>query len=462
MDYVRSLLRRRRSFSVKSEIFEGTLAICSGAFLGLVLVLFPPKAWVVLCAGGTLLLFPFQPGKFLLGYLIISPILDQLAYVFGSGLPIEPQILFRGGLTVILVYYWLAAQRNPLLVKAALPSFILLAVLTLSMIGSGAINAKGISDLAKLMFWMLLLPTVADMVAHKVVRLNTIYRCLVISLMVMTASVLVASFFGITKFSRYGVGEMSGFFTPHALAISLSIGLIVTLALATIQQNKLHMWALLFFSAIIVYSIAKTYVRTGWTACIVMLAALNLFFWRYGKGEYSSGWKRLIWGQAIIAVTIVVYVFANLEGLVERNSDFYGDTASMGSGRIVYYTYFVKVYADYPIMKKIIGGSFSETLMEAAYRTYDTHSDYLNILMAGGVVGLSLHLWLFISLWKQVKSTSQDDSLPLIIAGCAIATYLVAAMTNGVWYYMSVMTYFSFLVGGAIGYYQLLSSEGKS
>lgn len=455
------LIRNQGRVALASRIFEGILAITLGTLLGCILGFFPPRAWVMVGAGGVLLLFPLQPGKFILGYLIISPLLDQLVYLLPqSGLLVGPQILVRGGMIMLLVFYWLAAQRNPLLVKAARPMFILLLWLVLSTFSSGMIEKLGLTNLAKIAFWMLLLPTVADLVAHEEVKLYTIYRCMLLSTLITIVSLLSTSYFRVSEFSRYGVGEMSGLFTPHSLALNLSLGLIVILALATQQQNQWLRLVLLLFGAGVVVSIAKTYVRTGWLACIVMLFTLNLMFWRYGK-DYS-GRKALMWGQVIIAGVIAIYTLTHLELLIERNRDFAGGEGEFGSGRVFIYTTHLRNYANFSILKKVIGGGMAATSFYTQYRSYATHSDYVNVLLAGGFVGTSLHLWLFISLWKQIKSTAQNNNFPLIIAGCAIATYLVAAMTNGVWDYASVMTSFSFLVGGAIGYYQLSSPQGES
>jgi len=112
----------------------------------------------------------------------------------------------------------------------------------------------------------------------------------------------------------------------------------------------------------------------------------------------------------------------------------------------------LKTYADYPIFKKIFGGGLGAGFAYYPGRNLATHNDYLNLSLSGGLVGIGLYFWLFMSLWKQIKSPGQNTSLPFIIAGCAIVIYLVAAITNNIMTYVSVMTYFSFLVGGAIGY----------
>jgi hypothetical protein len=309
---------------------------------------------------------------------------------------------------------------------------------------------------------MLLLLTVADMVAHREIKLDALYRCMAISVLIMTASALAASLLGLTE-GKYGVGDTHGYFTPHSLAISLSIGLIVPLTLATRQQKRLFRWALLAFSAVIVVCIAKTYVRTGWTACIATVFALNVLFWRYGKGDSvgstssPQGWKTLIWAQAILAGVIVVYTLINLEALIMRNRDFMGEgPVSAGSGRIEIYSAMLNRYANFSMLQKVFGGGYAATLLMTVNRGFSPHNDYLNILVAGGLVGLSLYLWITVSLWNQIKRESHlwSSGLPLIVAGSAIAAYLVASMTNGIWDYVAVMTYFSFLVGGAIGYYQ--------
>ena len=151
--------------------------------------------------------------------------------------------------------------------------------------------------------------------------------------------------------------------------------------------------------------------------------------------------------------------FFNFESLIMRNRDLL-DEQTMGSSRLRIFQDALEVYADFPIPQKAIGGGIvAETLPSWGH---DAHNDYLNVLLTGGLVGLLLHLWIFISLWRQVKSTVQDDYFPLIVSYCTIVIYAVGAMTYAVREYPNVMTYFSFLVGGALGYYQLSSSKRES
>jgi len=443
--------------AVASRIYEGIIAVTLGALLGLALVYFRVQALVVIGAGVLLLIFPIQPEKFLLGYLVVMPLIDQLAPFFTGklfGLRFGPQILFRGGVTVLLIYYWLIKQRDLLVFKVARPMFILLSLLALMTLSSGIMVQLGLVNLAKLAFWMLLLLTVADMVTQKKIKLRIIYRCMMFSVLIFIASLLISEFWGIEVegYRGYNVGEVTGVFGPHSVVLCLSMGLVVVLALVTKQQNKLSVLLLWLFSVMIVISIGRTYVRTGYTAFISALFTLNFMFWRYGKHE-SSQQQKLILGATftIIIGAITLYTLTHIEPLKERFSDFF-DYQRAGSGRFVMYKAALKTYADYPIFKKIFGGGLGADFAYYPGRNLATHNDYLSLLLSGGLVGISLYLWLFMSLWKQIKSSGGNTSLPLIIASCAIVIYLVAAVTNNVMTYMSVMTNFSFLVGGAIGY----------
>lgn len=446
-------IKTQRWQAVASSLFVGIIAITLGALLGFTLVFFPPRAWIIIGAGGMLLIFVIQPANFLLGYLVAMPILDASITFFTSAASIGPQVLLRGGLIVLLGYYWLVTQRNPLVFKAALPMFMLLTLLVLStFLSSGMTNLAQSSNPVKIAYWMLLLLTVADMVAHKAIKPPAIYRCVMFSILIMLGCVLLASSFGIDR-GKYGIGEVTGTFSHHSLALCLSMGLIVTLAQALKQQNPLLLSLLLLFSGVIVISIARTYLRTSWIACITLLFVLNLMVWRYRKVEYLQG-KILIWAQVIIAGIIAIFMLTHMEQLVERFSDFTDDEKIPGSGRAFIFLTALKNYANFSILKKVIGGGFLAARIHGNF-LIALHNDYLSVLLAGGFVGIGLYLWLFISLWTQVKSTAGHSYFPFIIAGCAIATYLVAAMTGNTWVDVPVMTYFSFLVGGALGYYQL-------
>ncbi len=445
--------------SVISRVRKGTPLIALGAAAGLTLVylVYLPQVLLVIGAGLLLLVFPISPANFLLAYLVGLSFLDLLipffTTIFAGGLHFGPQIIFRGGLIVLLLYYWLLNRRNPLAFRPAVPMFILFLLLTFSSLGGSTTMQIGLSDLAKFLYWIALLLTVADMVQQGKMRLHTIYRCVVISALCYSIVVIISPFFGIDLGSYYEVGDVRGPYGPHGLALCLCMGVVGVLALCIEQRNKLFLLLLLLFGSVMTISIARTYARTGYTSLLISMLVFSVMVWYYGKRQARLRRHRLALGLAfLIAVgAFSIYSWVNAEAFRHRISDFSGiETA--GSGRMMFWGAALERYSDFSVFKKIFGGGTGAQL--GLLGLYGTHNDYLFILLSGGILGIGLYLWTFISLWKQIKSTARGNYLPLIVAGSAMVIVLVASMSNGVILEsLSVMTYFSFLVGGAMGYY---------
>jgi len=441
-----------------SMIFRG-IGICTlGMSLGSVvfnMTHLPIQMLIAISAGLLLLIFPIAPAGFLLTYLVGLPFLDSLIPFFTtelSGLRFGPQILFRGGLIVLLAYYWLINQRNPLAFRPTVPMVLLLLLLALSTLASGIRTQLGLVTLVKHVYWMLLLLTVADMVAQGSMKLETIYRCVIISTLCFMVIVVTAPFIGIDRGSFYGIGDARGPYAPHSLALCLCLGFLVALALCSTQKNRFFMLILLLFCVAIAISIARTYVRTGYMSFFTSLSIFTLFVWRYGEREANLRRYRMFLTLSFIIIigAFVVYGFTHPEAFRERISDLSGiETA--GSGRTIIYKAALQRYADFSMFGQVFGGGLGAT--HSLLGSKVPHNDYLVILLAGGPVGLALHLWLLVSLWRQIKSTARATYLPLIVANSAMATFAVGTMTNPVIGYMSVMTCFGFLVGGAMGHY---------
>jgi hypothetical protein len=446
------------------------IGICTlGMLLGLAffnIVHLPLQMLVAVGAGLILLIFPIVPEGFLLLYLVSLPFLDALIPFFTvdkSGLRFGPQILLRGGLTILLVYYWLINHRNPLAFRPAIPMLLLLLLLALSTIASGIGIQVGLITLAKHVYWMLLLLTVADMVEQGNMKLETIYRCVIISTLFFMVAVVAAPFLGIDLGSFYDIGDARGPYGPHSLALCLCQGFIVALALCSTQKSRFFLSILLLFCVASAISIARTYVRTGYLSFFASLFIFTLLVWRYGKRETLLLQYKTILSLVFIIIIgcLCVYGLTHAEAFKERNSDL-SSVETAGSGRTIIYTMALKKYSDSSIFKQVFGSGLGDMYFLLGTELKVPHNDYLVFLLAGGLAGLALHSWLLVSLWRQIKLIARISYLPLIIANSVMAMFVVATMTNPVIGYMSVMTFFSFLVGGAIGHYSRLDQINTS
>jgi hypothetical protein len=310
----------------------------------------PAQTLVAISAGLLLLIFPIAPASFLLVYLVSLPFLDALIPFFTvdkSGLRFGPQILLRGGLTVLLAYYWLVNKRSPLTIRPAVPMLLLLLLLALSTIASGIGLQVGFITLAKHMYWMLLLLTVTDMVAQGNMKLETIYRCVIISTLCFMAIVVAAPFVGIDLGSFYDVGDARGPYGPHGLALCLSQGFIVALALCSAQKSRFFLSILLLFCVAAAICIARTYVRTGYLSFFASSFIFTLSVWRYGRRETILLRYRTLLSLLFIIIigSLCVYGLTHAEAFKERNSDL-SSIETAGSGRTIIYRMALKKYLD--------------------------------------------------------------------------------------------------------------------
>jgi hypothetical protein len=441
-------------------IFRG-IGICMlGLLLGLTVFnmeSLPTQMLIAISAGLLLLIFPIAPEAFLLVYVVILPFLDALipfCTIDLSGLRFGPQILFRGGLTVLLAYYWLANQKNPMTFRPAIPMLLLVLLLAFSTLASGIRIQLGIITLAKHVYWMLLLLTVADMVAQGRMKLKSIYGCIIISNLCYMVVVVVAPFLGIDLGSFYDIGDARGPYAPHGLALGLCQGFIVALALCSTQKNRIFLSILLLFCVATAISIARTYVRTGYLSFFTSLFIFTLFVWLYGKRQRILLRYRTLLSVVFIIIIgcLCVYGLIHEEDFKKRNRDL-STFETAGSGRTIIYRKALEKYLDSSIYQQLLGAGLGDMYFLMGRELKVPHNDYFVFLLAGGLVGLALHVWILVELWRQIKLTAKTNYLPLIIAYSVIVMFVVATMTNPVVGYMSVMTFFSFLVGGAMGYY---------
>ena len=417
----------------------------------------PTQMLIAISAGLLLLIFPIAPATFLLIYLLSLAFLDALIPFFTtdqSGLRFGPQILFRGGLTVLLAYYWLANHMNPLAFKPAIPMLLLLMLLVISTLVSGVRIQVGIITLAKHVYWMLLLLTVADMVKQGNMKLETVYLCVIISALCFMIIVVIAPFLGIDLGSFYDIGDARGPYAPHGLALCLCQAFIVALALCSTQKNRFFLSILLLFCVAAAISIARTYVRTGYLSFFASLSIFTLSVWHYGKRQTILLRYRTLLSIIFIIIigSLCIYGLTHAEAFKERNRDL-SSIETAGSGRTIIYRKALEKYSNSSIYQQLLGSGLGDMYFLMGTELKVPHNDYFVFLLAGGLLGLALHIWLLVSLWRQIKLTAQINYLPLIITNSVMGMFVVATMTNPVVGYMSVMAFFSFLVGGAMGHY---------
>jgi O-antigen ligase len=433
-----------------SYVFKIILAGILSASLGFVLVNFSAKVLAMVFSFFISLVFFIKPKNFLLGYLIISPILEQLIPYFGfdiSGLRLGPQIVIRGGLTVLLMFYLIANYKDISSIQIIKPIFAILALFSITTIIVDMRNSMAFSELAKIFYWLLLLVTIAKMTQNSQMTINKIYQSVTISSIMFLIILFVSQKLGMPRKS----------FAPHAVAISLCMILNVIVYFIGKQKRPLYLLLAIIICILIVVSISNTYVRTAYSTSALALISLIVLTWIYSKGEEAKRQKLILTVMTLmIIVTVILQVSIHREDFNKRFADLSNLDEKTGSGRLEIWKSSYKTYLNYTIFEKFLGGGMVITYKNQFLGTgeFATHNDYLFILLSGGLLGIALFVWLFIVIVRCLMFSKNDDTTPMIIGWTTVVTYLVASMTNNVQGYPLVMTYFAFLVGGGIGHYQ--------
>lgn len=451
-----------QSYVKNLNIIKFTILIIIGAVLGYFVANFSFHTLIILGAGLVLLVFVFDPAKFLLFYLATIPLIDQLIPLFTSAesdFKIGPNIIIRGGLTLLLAFYWLINKRNPMNFWVAKPIFIFIALIVLSILYSNAAIKSGFIHLTKISLWMILIITVSDLVMQKKMCMADIYKYLLISVILFVSSLIFTQlFYGkqykLNEISEYGIGDFGGFFTYHSLSVSLSMGFVLILFLVTEQRNFTKLIFLLSLAIITLISILKTYVRTGYLCFTVGIITFSIMLLHYAKDENSRYQRKIIIISFLLVLLILtVYTLTHTEVLQKRFSD------TTGSGRKDIWRYALNYYIDSPLINKIIGSGYIANKSFYKDTTMGPHNGYIFFLLEAGIVGLFIYLWLFFSLWRQIKLNVKGNYSHFILSVSIIVIYLTGEMTNGVFEYPAVTSYLSFIVGGTLGHY--LSLEHK-
>ena len=454
----------QKEYPLAKDIRRNELTIgvvLAGIVAGVALIWSDPSNKGLILVGSSIflcLLF-VKPEKVLLAYLVFCPVLDQFVHLFGKGI-FGPQILVRGGLLMVVAFYWFANIDNMRFYRSARPILLLSAMLAMSAIvfAGNRDSRQEIAALSKITSWIFLTLTIADMVMQGKMKMKHIYLSVMLAFLISIVSLLGADLIGINVRGRYGLGEISGAFAaPHGIAIGLSICIMIAIAIATRHRNTFVVLFLLFLCVLGLAAILRTYIRSGYVVFLAGIFMLHLMLWRYRKYKGARR-QRVILAviSLIFAGVIVIYSILNIDVMEERFGDF------SGSGRTTVWLVALEYYGDYPIFAKLLGGGYS-----SAGRFYHdtftgTHNTFLLFLLYGGLLGLFLYLWIFVSLWREIKPSDQSDYLPSVIAGTTIVTFLVAEMVNGAIFHMSTVTYFAFVVGGAIGFYKIKAGSKYS
>lgn len=180
----------------------------------------------------------------------------------------------------------------------------------------------------------------------------------------------------------------------------------------------------LFLSTFLTYDRA---VQVGIAAAFLWLLAWRLVL--VVRGRSLRGERVVIVGGLITAALIGTLGYESLHTRWTRDME----KGRPGSGRLEFYRVAAEQFFEGSAGDKVLGIGYSgirKTMHEKCGMSIHTHSDFFDLLLGGGLLGLGIYLALYWSLGMYFRG------IPLMSAECAVmgavgAVYLIMSLVTG-------------------------------
>lgn len=214
----------------------------------------------------------------------------------------------------------------------------------------------------------------------------------------------------------FGLEEsiFQGFYqNMHAAAGVLSAASICLLFFAKNEKSKHTKIIFLSLALICLYSLIKTYVRTGLLMLVVGLLAV------YIQDIKKSTLKSIISiTAALAAITITIYFNETLLARIldQRVHSTYNDYRDIGSGRLYIWEVSIKNLVDQGFIAILfgLGTGLSKALMsQSTGLSLVSHSGFVDSIVQNGIIGLILFIIYLYSLRKHIRKYPHSNYTPL-------------------------------------------------
>lgn len=324
----------------------------------------------------------------------LMPVLDPVVNQFNTAVPLHAgpfsllQVL-RGTLLVILLAYALLAEQRGRFTPTGWISLAVAGCLVLFAANEfyqrGELPQTSVVAQVQILYW-----TLAWHVAATLIRGRTsaalVANGLVVGALLTAISVVYGYVVGAPSFYRtQGVEASAGWFiSAKGIAGTLTAGALLAGYLAWKRRKP----ALYAAAALCVCALLLTYARAGMVAVCCALGWLLIWTAANGFGRQSVWARRMLLASAIAGA--VFFYQAGTESLVLRWSDL-KQPSYAGSGRLILWHAASERFLNGSATDQVFGigyaGMLDLTERATGVRLH-THSDPLDLLLIGGIVGL--------------------------------------------------------------------------
>ena len=428
------------------------------AALGVGLAFDETRVWVLVGLGVTALVIAVitQPALTVLAYAASRPLADLAVFVRVG--PLTVGQWWGAGLIALMGAYWVlrpAGSRPPTRASFAPLLFALLYAL-LTVWRPDAVFA--VSNVVKLVSWLLLIPTVEDIATNAQGQRWVLFAGGAASVVLL----------GVVAFSvatdRYGAAYYAGTLLdvgqgPHGLASIAVMDLSFVLLLGVLRPGR---WLPLVLTALLGVAVALSFVRTTFLAYCVVLAVFLVWSLR-GRGMRSV----LTATAAVAALGTTIYVLQ--DQVVGRLSDLRfigsggGSQVWAGGGRVGIWLAVLAGSTDSAahLVYGLGAGSSFALVYTAMGASVWAHNDFLEFLVTGGVLLLGGYLVLVAWMWRSMGAFPKEDSASRgvsWIGHAAVLAFVFMAFFNGIAFYQA-----SVMMGMLVGLYRgFAATEGPA
>ncbi len=399
--------------------------------------------------------------------LVLIPVIDQAVAdrefmdLFGA-IRLTPAVVLKAMMSLVIATYLVRRKINPLKYKSLRPLVLWLASL---LAGCFTFHDLGLSLSMwfRLAYWaayFVFFFVVASEHGHDGITVKWLWRAGAVAVLIFAASVHIAKVMGVGG-EYYHVGESYGFYAdPWNMAMTLPGGLVLALLYPWVFDDCPR-WvrpASLALSFIISLAAFFTMTRTSLIACIF---AVLLFGFSISKVLRSRSIRWMIAFALVVVVAAVLLVYRNV-GSSRADSQVSArwsevEKGDIASGRLeVYYGAWSK-FVSAPPVRKLFGhgvGAGPEAAEEFTGIYVYLHDDLLEMLICGGLIGMALYYWCFISYYRLALRGLCSRNAWAVAALVGLAVYNVTSISYMRVYAVTPNTYFALVVGTSLGMLQ--------
>lgn len=181
---------------------------------------------------------------------------------------------------------------------------------------------------------------------------------------------------------------------------------------------------LLILCGAALYCLFHGQVRTVYVGLFVFFAIVLI--------QYSKRWFMLFLGAVVVSLVMFASIYSTVFFDVVDVFSGHRDVKEAGSGRPLIWQHNLKVFVNLPVDQKIAGVGIGNYLTDpfrdinaadkiTSEHVWNSHNDYLEMLMEIGVVGLLLTTWLYVVIAKRALQMERRGRIVFLGLLCAVA-----------------------------------------